>query len=116
LSASATGQVGTVTWSASGLPSGLTMNATGTIVGVPTEFGIFQSVANAHDSYSTCGSPEVERTAAATVTLVIAPLPLAITTTELPSGDVPKPYRAALQFTGGTGSTTWSLVSGRLPD
>jgi hypothetical protein len=116
LSASATGQVGTVTWSASGLPAGLTMNATGTIVGVPTEFGVFTSVVNALESYSTCGSPEVTRTAAATVTLVIAPLPLAITTGTLPSGDIPRPYRAALQFTGGTGKTTWSIVAGRLPD
>ena len=116
LSASATGQVGTVTWSASGLPPGLTMNGTGTISGVPTAFGLFPSVANAQDSYSTCGSPEVTRTAAATVTLVIAPLPLTIATATLPSGDVPKPYRAALQFTGGTGNTTWSIVAGRLPD
>jgi len=116
LSASATGQVGTVTWSASGLPPGLTMNATGTISGVPTAFGLFPSVANAQDSYSTCGSPEVTRTAAATVTLVIAPLPLTISTATLQSGDVPRPYRAALQFTGGTGNTTWSIVAGRLPD
>ena len=118
LIASASGQVGTVAWSvASGqLPPGLTMDATGTISGVPTAFGVFTAVVQAHDSYSTCGTAEVTRTAEQSVVIAIAPVPIAITTATLPSGHVRKPYRAALDFTGGTGNTTWSLVDGQLPD
>jgi hypothetical protein len=118
LTASTSGQVGTVTWSlGSGqLPPGLTLNATGAISGVPTAFGVFTAVVQAHDSYSTCGTPEVTRTAERSVVIAIAPLPIAITTATLPSGHVRKPYRAVLESTGGTGDTTWSLVDGRVPD
>jgi hypothetical protein len=117
LSASALGQVGTITWSASGLPPGLTVDATGTISGIPTAFGIFTTTLQAQDSYSTCGTAATTatRTADVSVTVVVAPLPLVITTTTLPSGSVRRPYDAALEFTGGTGTTTWSIVDGQLP-
>jgi Putative Ig domain len=45
-----------------------------------------------------------------------APAPLTITTSSLPNPRVGLPYSAPLAATGGTGSYTWSLVSGTLPD
>jgi putative Ig domain-containing protein len=117
LSASAAGQAGTITWSASGLPPGLTVAATGTIAGIPTAFGIFTTMLQAQDSYSTCGTAAatVTRTADVRVIVAIAPLPLVIQTTTLPPGRVRQPYHAPLEFTGGTGTTTWSVVDGQLP-
>jgi hypothetical protein len=117
LSASATGQGGAITWSASGLPPGLMIDATGRVSGIPTAFGVFTSVLEAHDSYSTCGiaPANLTRTAEVSVTIAIAPLPLTITTTALPSGSVRLRYEAALQFAGGTGGTKWSVVDGQLP-
>jgi hypothetical protein len=120
LSASASGQVGTLEWSiASGqLPPGLTIDAGGTIAGIPAAFGLFTAVVQARDSYVAFRTIEVSvsRTVEVPVTIVVAPLPLTIATAMLPSGNIPQPYQAALQFTGGTGNTTWSVVGGQLPD
>jgi hypothetical protein len=120
LTVAATGQVGSVAWSiASGqLPPGLTIDASGTISGVPTTFGVFTAVVQARDSYTAFRGVDVSvsRTAAVNVTIVIAPLPLNVTTTTLPAASIPQPYRVTLQFTGGTGNTTWTLVGGKLPD
>jgi hypothetical protein len=117
LGASTDGQVGTLTWSASGLPPGLTLDAAGTISGIPTAFGLFTTTLQAKDTYSTCGTAAmtVSRTADSSAIITVAPLPIAITTTMLPSGRVRRPYDAALAFTGGTGSTGWSVVDGQLP-
>jgi hypothetical protein len=118
LSATASGQAGTVDWSIAGQPPGLTIDAAGTISGIPTAYGRFPSVVRARDSYLAhrpTGEVTETRTAEAPVTFVITPLPIAITTATLPSGHVRKPYRAVLEFTGGTGNTTWSLVDGQLP-
>src|SRR2546423_4651254 len=41
---------------------------------------------------------------------------LAITTTSLAHGTQGQPYSATLQASGGTGSDTWTIVSGALPD
>ena len=38
-----------------------------------------------------------------------------ITTTSLPNGTINAPYTASLAATGGTGSYTWSIISGSLP-
>lgn len=42
--------------------------------------------------------------------------PLVISTTDLPGGTVDQPYSATLAATGGSGSYTWTTVSGTLPD
>ena len=118
LSATASGQAGTVDWSIAGQPAGLTVDAAGTVSGIPTAYGRFSAVVRARDSYLAhrpTGEVTETRTAEAPVTFVIAPLPIAITTATLPLGNVPRPYRAVLEFTGGTGHTTWSLVEGQLP-
>ena len=60
--------------------------------------------------------PGTDCTTTAAGTLVIAPPPLVISTATLPAGDVPQLYRATLQFTGGTGTTAWRVLDGRLPN
>jgi hypothetical protein len=80
------------------------------VFGDPQRIGRFAFTVQLRDAW-----PGPDYVATATVTLVIAPPPIVITTATLPSGEVPKPYRAALQFTGGTGTALWSLINGRLP-
>src|SRR5579864_6450361 len=43
------------------------------------------------------------------------PLPLMITTTQLPAGSVNVPYNGILSASGGSGAFTWSISSGALP-
>ena len=51
----------------------------------------------------------------ASVTVTYNP-PLDITTTSLPAGILDVPYSQTLQAEGGTGTYTWSILSGALPD
>jgi aqualysin 1 len=44
-----------------------------------------------------------------------SPPPLSITTNSLPAGTAGQSYNQTLQATGGTGSYTWSILSGSLP-
>jgi hypothetical protein len=108
----ATGNVGTVVWSiASGsLPAGLTLSSsTGTIAGTPTVWGTSTLSVRATDTWQ-AGRTDVEP-----LTIVVAPVALTISTTTLPTGVYHKKYRATLIAKGGTGTVTWSLVSGALP-
>jgi putative Ig domain-containing protein len=107
---SATGGTGLQTWSLIDglLPPGLVLGTSGSVTGDPQSIGRFTFTVQVKDDWP-------GHTDSGTVTLVIAPLPIAITTATLPPGNVPRPYRAVLEFTGGTGHTTWSLVEGQLP-
>ena len=60
------------------------------------------------------GSPA--QTTSVSLTLTVVPPPLTITTTSLHNGAVSTPYTQALAASGGTGSYTWALVSGTLPN
>src|SRR5262245_22937526 len=110
---SATGGTGQYTWSVVGgeVPPGLQVTSSGAVVGEPQTIGRFNFTVQLTDAW-----PGPDYTATAPVAVVIAPVPIAITTAALPSGHVRKPYRAALQFTGGTGTPTWSMLDGVLPD
>src|SRR5262245_9851334 len=114
LTPSVTGTLGSVSWTvASGsLPPGVGLDAlSGAIAGTPVMWGTTSAVVQALDS----DRWGLNRTAADTVTITVVPAPIVITTGALPSGHVRHPYREALEFSGGTGKVTWSLVDGRLP-
>jgi hypothetical protein len=93
------------------LPAGLMLNAaTGAISGTPTVTASATPLMfTATDSGSPAQSGQVN------LTLTIAPAVLAVTTTQLPSGQVGVAYSATLAATGGTTPYNWVLTSGTLP-
>jgi hypothetical protein len=108
LSPTVTGAMGAVSWlilPGGSLPDGLGLDpASGAIAGTPTRFGTFSAVVQAQDTWA------ADRTASATVTIVVKPAQLVITTTTLGSGMYQQPFQAALAATGGTGVTNWSAI------
>jgi hypothetical protein len=103
----ATGGTGSLTWSATGLPAGLSMSSGGVLNGTPTTAGTTSFTVRATDS----GSPA--QIASASFSLRIA-VPLAVIATTLPDGIIGTSYSQSLAATGGTGALNWSLV-GSLP-
>jgi hypothetical protein len=97
------------TWSASGLPPGMSMSATGLLTGTPTALGNYTPQFTVTDS--------INASASVTLPLAVTTLPsLQITIgSTLPSGIVGTFYSALLLATGGTQPYSWSLVSGTLP-
>ena len=91
------------------LPSGLTLSSTGTISGVPSTIGTSSFTVSAHDS----SSPT--QTASATISVVVSPAKLTVTTSTLPSVVVGTTYSQALKASGGTAPYKWSITSGSLP-
>jgi hypothetical protein len=101
----ATGGATPYTWSATGLPAGLTLNAsTGQISGTPTAAGVNTVAITVTDS----SSPS-HLTATANLTLTVI-APPSITTTSLPGGVVGASYNATLNASGGTTPYTWSAT------
>ena len=100
------------TWSASGtLPSGLTLDAaTGVLSGTPTV-----STTGTAITFRVTDAGTPAQSASKSLTLVIAPAALTITSTALPNGQVGAPYTATLAGSGGTKPYTWALTSGTLP-
>jgi Putative Ig domain len=99
------------TWSASGLPSPLTINSsTGQITGTPAAAGQFTVTVTIRDT-----TPTQPVSKAFPLTISGGTPPLSITTTSLPGGVVNTAYSATLAATGGTAPYTWSLISGSLP-
>ncbi|HEX9201583.1 MAG TPA: Ig domain-containing protein, partial [Acidobacteriaceae bacterium] len=92
------------------LPAGLSLSAfTGILSGTPTATGSFSFGVTVKD-YS---NPVQSKSA--TVTIVIAPTPLTITTSALSSGSTGKTYSQTLQASGGTPFYRWAISSGSLP-
>jgi hypothetical protein len=110
---SATGGTGAYTWSATGLPAGLSISVTtGVISGTPTATGTSTVSVTVMDS----GSPQQTATKNLSLTVQSSAGPLAITTTSLANGQVGVFYSQTLAATGGTGPYTWSVSFGRLPN
>jgi hypothetical protein len=93
--------------SSGALPPGLSLSGAGAISGTPTAAGTANFAAQVKDSSGT--------TALKAFTLAIAPAPITITTQALPPAEQGAPYSQVLAATGGTGSYTWSILSGNLP-
>jgi putative Ig domain-containing protein len=108
----ASGALGTVTWTVSSgdLPAGVTLDAlSGRIAGIPSTWGTTTALVEARDSW------RADRADAKPLTVTVEPTPLAVATAALTNGVYGAMYRADVQATGGTGTTSWSLASGTLP-
>lgn len=97
------------TWSAAGLPAGMSMSATGLLTGTPTAQGNYTPQFTVTDS--------IGATASVSLALAVTTLPtLQITTGQvLPAGIVGTFYGQQLLASGGVQPYSWSLVSGSLP-
>ena len=110
---SASGGTAPYSWSLSAghLPAGLTLSGnSGSISGTPSA-----PVANTALTFTVSDSGSPVQSKSVSLTLTIAPAPLAITTASLPSGTVGVVYSTTLAASGGTTPFTWSLTSGTLP-
>ncbi len=103
----ATGGTPPYTWSASGLPSGLSISSAGVISGTPTAAGSFSVTVQATDS--------AQVTASKAYSVTVATAAVTITTATLPGGTVGTPYSQTLAASGGTAPLTWSVSTGALP-
>ena len=90
------------------LPSGLTLDAAGTLAGTPSSSGTFTFTVQVTDS-----APAPVK-ASQQFTLVIAGN-LAITTASLPNGSAGVAYSQTLAASGGAAPYTWSITGGTLP-
>jgi len=104
----ASGGDGLYEWTVSrgDLPPGLSLDAGGSIGGIPTDTGDFD-----FDLGVTSGG----RTASQGFSVRINGL-LEIATQYLPSGKTGSAYSETLQATGGDGEFTWAVVAGTVPD
>jgi putative Ig domain-containing protein len=105
-SLSATGGTPPFTWTATGLPAGVTVSPNGTLAGVPRRPGSFAIAAHLVDAGGA--------TKDANVTLVVKQR-LAITAKSLPSAQSGRAYKAKVATRGGVAGFRWSLASGKLP-
>jgi hypothetical protein len=96
---------GPYTFSATGLPAGLTMSSSGTISGTPTASGTFPYTVTVTDKAGNTGTFNCSVT-------VVSPIALACATS---TGQVGTPYSSALVATGGVPSYTFSISGGSLP-
>jgi hypothetical protein len=107
LNLSATGGRGPYTWSATGLPTGLSIDpATGAISGTAT--------APANGPVTITVKDSLGLTATATVGLRVESR-LAVLKTPLRAGKVRSRYSVRLSTTGGVGPFTWVRLTGKLP-
>lgn len=95
---------GSLSWSATGLPSGISLSSEGLLTGTPTQHGIFSVQVTVSDSRT----PPVTKTAS--FPLTINPAPLTLSTTSLAVATIGMPYTQTMGATGGVAPYTWSAT------
>ncbi len=108
-SVAGTGGSGNYSWSATSLPSGVSMNTSGVISGTPNVSGSFSPVVTVTDT-------RTGATGQATLSLTVN-IPVTVTTSTLQPGVVGVAYSQTLAATGGLpalGAYTWAITSGTL--
>ena len=104
VSLAAKGGSGTVSWSASGLPAGLTLSAAGVLAGTPSATGTSNIMVTAADPVS---SQTLSSSLALTVVAATPGLKLS-TSNLVVGGGVNSPLSGSLTVSGGTGPYTFS--------
>ena len=99
----ATGGDPPYSWSAQGLPAGLTLSASGALSGTPSAAGTYAIPFTVTDSK--------KATTTAKIVLVIQTNAISITTTALPNGTVGSPYSFTVLSSGGVGSNKWAATN-----
>lgn len=107
-----TGGTGPLSFSATGLPDGLLMAASGEIKGTPNASGTFQVAVKATDPdpLVAAATSNLSLTIAPAPVQKAVPVPVAITTSALPNGRLNQPYAATVAGTGGTGALNFSAA------
>ncbi len=95
----ATGGTGPFTWTATGLPTGLSIGNDGTVSGTPSATGTFDATATVTDHYGATAQQHYK---------VTINSPPSVTTTSLPGGQAGQSYSATVAGSGGTAPLTWS--------
>ncbi|HEY1424211.1 MAG TPA: hypothetical protein VGF20_12200, partial [Candidatus Acidoferrum sp.] len=109
-----TGGVGTLTWSAPGLPNGLLLDQNGNITGTPINAGTSTFSVQVMDSAAPVPNVATQNFTI-TVMIFVSDSPAPAVTTTLPSGTVGTLYTTnTIDEDGGSGTLTWS-VSGAMP-
>lgn len=103
------GAGGSYTFSATGLPAGLSMASNGTISGTPTVTGTFPYIVTVTDRNGNTGT-----TTCSSVTVTTAPTPLTLVCASS-IGQVSVPYSGPLVAGGGSGNYAFSITGGSLP-
>ena len=102
----AAGGTAPITWSATGLPDGMTLSAAGVLSGTPTAAGTYTIGVSLQDSAAT----PLRKTQTLTLEVTPAPAPVAITTTTLLPGMVGASYTAPVAATGGLAPLVWTVT------
>ncbi len=109
---SASGGTAPYSYSATGLPGGLSINAgTGAITGTPSTAGSFDPTITVTDGLGASAS----QSRSLVVDPAAAQPPTFVTAATLPLGKARAPYSTTISVTGGTPGYTWVRTSGTLP-
>jgi large repetitive protein len=100
----------TFTVSDGSLPAGLSLSTAGVISGTPTTASTYSFTVKATDEASRTGTKTYS------IAVGITSSSITMSPSSLPDGTVGTSYYRALAATGGSGSYTWTLSGGSLPD